>query len=203
MAERIFSEAFLTASESLPEALATDRCMVFTNVFTDDVLSKILLEFDKMKSELRPSQIGKQANKTTDPATRGDKMLWLETRDSGFQPFFQVIDHITTSVRQHLFLPIRRFEAQLAFYSKDQFYARHRDRHAHSSSRLISLVFYLNDWQAEDGGELVIYQDDGKKQIVPPQLNSMVVFSSELEHEVLPTHKPRKSLTAWLRDDIE
>ncbi len=64
------------------------------------------------------------------------------------------------------------------------------------------MIMYLNaQWELKDGGELCIYHTDHTQTIAP--LNGTCVFfkSSELEHEVLITNKPRLSITGWLRTD--
>ena len=62
------------------------------------------------------------------------------------------------------------------------------------------MIMYLNDdWEIRDGGELCIYHENGKQNISPNNGKSVFFKSSELEHEVLVTHKPRMSITGWLK----
>jgi SM-20-related protein len=66
------------------------------------------------------------------------------------------------------------------------------------------VVYYLNEeWRKEDGGELVIYnQNDNFLAKVAPIGNKMVVFMSEnFPHEVLPTNTTRYSIAGWFRID--
>jgi SM-20-related protein len=71
---------------------------------------------------------------------------------------------------------------------------------------VVSIILYLNDsWKEADGGQLRLYlpQDDGTERVedVLPIGGRLVVFlSAEVPHEVLPTHKPRLSITGWLRN---
>jgi SM-20-related protein len=62
------------------------------------------------------------------------------------------------------------------------------------------MISYLNDnWQQGDGGELSVEQD-GPDLAISPVLGKTVFFKSdELSHEVLLTHKPRLSVTGWLK----
>jgi SM-20-related protein len=63
-------------------------------------------------------------------------------------------------------------------------------------------VFYLNaDWQEGNGGELVIYNGESGVSIIQPELGTLVLFLSEIEHEVLPTHRDRKSVTGWMLNE--
>ena len=62
------------------------------------------------------------------------------------------------------------------------------------------MIMYLNaGWVKADGGQLRIHHDGSFQNISP--INGKTVFfkSSELEHEVLPTNKPRMSITGWLK----
>ena len=59
---------------------------------------------------------------------------------------------------------------------------------------------YLNaGWLADDGGELCIHQNNVTQLIAPTNGRSVFFKSSELEHEVLLTQKPRLSITGWLK----
>ena len=62
------------------------------------------------------------------------------------------------------------------------------------------MIMYLNsDWEIQDGGELCLHQNE-KQQMISPISGKCVFFkSSEIEHEVLPTHEQRLSITGWLK----
>jgi SM-20-related protein len=64
------------------------------------------------------------------------------------------------------------------------------------------MVYYLNEnWQLGDGGELDIFDNRIKKlETIAPRMNRLVIFKSEMVHEVLPSIKSRYSLTTWLLD---
>lgn len=62
------------------------------------------------------------------------------------------------------------------------------------------MIMYLNeDWIPSDGGELCVYHQNDTQIITP--INGKCIFfkSNELEHEVLLSHKPRMSITGWLK----
>lgn len=67
------------------------------------------------------------------------------------------------------------------------------------------MVIYLNEnWQKDDGGELVIYKNlNHREQTIPiyPKFGRLVVFESQfLEHEVLEVKRElRLSITGWLK----
>ncbi|PUZ20643.1 SM-20-related protein [Chitinophaga costaii] len=63
------------------------------------------------------------------------------------------------------------------------------------------MIIYLNTgWVSGDGGELFIHHAPGNTQQIDPAAGKTIFFkSSELEHEVLWTHKPRMSIKSWLK----
>ena len=68
---------------------------------------------------------------------------------------------------------------------------------------MLSIVLYLNRaWTSHDGGELVLYGDQGDRTgtRVLPLLGTLVVFMSEdFPHEVLPARRDRYSIAGWFR----
>ena len=65
------------------------------------------------------------------------------------------------------------------------------------------MVVYLNpNWGADDGGELVLYQNDADTEglKVTPLMGTVVLFlSEEFPHEVLPAQRDRYSIAGWYR----
>jgi len=62
------------------------------------------------------------------------------------------------------------------------------------------MISYLNeDWQKEDGGELLIQQKNTEQNISPSQGKTVFFKSHELIHEVLITNQSRLSITGWLK----
>ena len=64
---------------------------------------------------------------------------------------------------------------------------------------------YLNheDWQPENGGELVLYLDENNPEndkVIYPLPGRVVIFESQIiEHEVKPVDTKRLSITGWLK----
>lgn len=199
----MFTDKFLKRLQSLPDELATDQFWLASDVFSLDTYSSLVAAFDKKRPALRLARIGKGHLKNKIPEIRNDYITWLDASEVHFEPAWKLLDIIFRDLKKELFLPVKRYEVQLALYPPKHFYKRHVDRHKTFPARLITMVFYFNDWQLGDEGELVIYGKDNAKTMIQPKANSLVVFVSDLEHEVLPTKKDRKSLTAWFRDDIE
>lgn len=68
-------------------------------------------------------------------------------------------------------------------------YQWHSDNPMGRDERVISAVFYLNeDWQAADGGEVLLI-DKNNLQTRAPKANRLLVFDSNLRHQVNITHR--------------
>jgi SM-20-related protein len=168
---------------------------------TSSLLRANLIE-EIQNENLRQAGIGTLSTFQKVKSVRGDRIKWLETNDSreGVQAYFQRINLLMDVLKRTCFLPIRDFEMHLAHYPIGTHYDRHIDQFNHRSSRLISVVTYLNEnWQSGDGGEIAFYPKNSEAIIIPPKLGTTVIFRSEvLEHEVLKTQTDRYSITGWL-----
>ncbi len=134
---------------------------------------------------------------------RGDEILWLEKdKANAFEAeFLQRLEEFMSYVNYTCFLGLRSYEIHYASYPVGTFYKRHLDKFRNDSGRKLSFICYLNDgWQADNGGELVLYLPD-KEEVIIPIGGRLVVFESDkIEHEVLPANRERRSLTGWLRN---
>lgn len=200
--ESIFTDHFENQFKSLSDVLVQEKIWTCDDVFKDSPLKSIVSLLNDKKSSLRPAQIGRGDEKSLKLEIRSDSMLWLSNEDSGFKDLWSLLDRLLEKFRGELFMPVKRYEAQVALYKKGDFYKRHVDRHKNSQERLITMVLYFNDWKDGDGGEFVLYKPETQEIKIEPKLNRMVLFFSELEHEVLPANKERKSLAIWFRSDI-
>jgi SM-20-related protein len=134
---------------------------------------------------------------------RSDRICWLDDINDTQHLFMQMLDQLMTAVNRRLFLGMNHFEAMYAIYEPGQFYRKHMDSFKGQRNRIMTLVFYLNpNWSAEQGGELVLYPEEGDTPITTllPKAGTVVAFlSEEFPHEVLPTHDTRYSVAVWFR----
>ena len=134
---------------------------------------------------------------------RGDEILWLEKEkaDETEAKFLERLEEFMNYVNYTCFLGLRSYEIHYASYPVGTFYKRHLDKFRNDSGRKLSFICYLNqNWQDDNGGELVLYLPD-KEEVVLPLGGRLVVFESDrIEHEVLPANRERRSLTGWLRN---
>jgi len=118
------------------------------------------------------------------------------------------MEGLRLGLNRRLFMGLFDYESHFAHYPIGAFYKKHRDAFAGQSgnrqpNRVLSTVLYLNSaWQPHEGGELLIYAEDGEAIIetVVPVYGRLVIFLSEkFPHEVLPATRERKSIAGWFR----
>lgn len=148
----------------------------------------------------RSSTVGQQA--LSAPHIRNDQLHWLTRSDPipAVQAYFEYMMELCQTLNQSLFLGLQTLEAHYSFYPPGHFYKKHVDQFSSSpSTRRLSCVYYLNkNWQPQDQGELLLYQENSKHaEPLAPIGNRLVFFQSHLLHEVALTHAPRYSIAAW------
>lgn len=94
-----------------------------------------------------------------------------------------------------------RMTFQLSRYADGARYVRHSDVGAQTADRRITCIYYMNpNWKIEHGGELRVYLPLGSTRgidvglrdatypcDVAPLMDRLILFRSEIEHEVLPS----------------
>lgn len=133
---------------------------------------------------------------------RGDRIRWItENFFAGFY-YLQSINALAALFNQSLFAGIRHSEAHYACYPLGFGYQWHSDNPVGRNERVISAVFYLNDdWRDSDGGALEIVDKRGVHHNVMPVANRLVIFDSDLQHQVQIAHRQRYSIATWMRRD--
>lgn len=178
-----------------------------SNDFLGTVLSKQLqgnLLQLLLEKQLKTAGIGQKESFVENKLIRNDLIYWLDRKhnDVHENTFFDLMDRFVQYLNETCYTGITSYEFHYAYYDKGSFYKKHLDQFKGNNSRVYSMIMYLNeDWQPSDGGELSVYPS-GKTQIIEP-LNGKCVFfkSDQLEHEVLLSHRPRMSITGWLKSD--
>lgn len=129
---------------------------------------------------------------------RGDSTRWIdEHRPIGMQ-YLQAINELAQFFNQTLYTGIRRSEAHYARYPAGFGYQWHSDNPQGRDERVLSAVFYLNEgWGAHDGGEIIVIDQHDIQQQLQPQGNRLVIFNSNLVHQVAITHRERFSIATW------
>lgn len=134
---------------------------------------------------------------------RSDVIYWLDRKhhNDHEDEFFDLMDKFVQYLNESCYTSITNYEFHYALYQPGTFYKKHTDQFKTDDSRQFSMIIYLTEnWQQGDGGELSLYLSTGIKNIIPGNDHTVFFKSCELEHEVLMTHKPRMSITGWLKN---
>ncbi len=179
------------------DAFVTDGWLIIDNVFEDTALLALQAEsgfIDYRDAELtagvRVSDI------------RGDRIRWITENFFAGYYYLQSINALAALFNRSLFAGIRHSEAHYACYPIGFGYQWHSDNPAGRDERVISAVFYLNDdWEATDGGALEVVDKHGIHHEVMPVANRLIIFDSDLQHQVQIAHRQRYSIATWMRRD--
>lgn len=160
-----------------------------------------LQNLDRDKRML-PAGIGNSIIKDHEQKKRGDKIYWIDKKNNDHNElaFLDQVENFIDYLNRTCYTGINAYEFHYALYEAGSQYHRHKDQFKNNQDRKYSLINYLNTgWQEQDGGELIIYQEGITQKILPSMHKAVFFKSSELEHEVAIAHKPRMSITGWLK----
>ncbi len=192
--------------DRIVEAIAARGCYVGASVIEADLVVALRARLRELHAEqgLHAAQVGRASTRMPAPLWRGDSIAWLDP--SALQPAearaMERINSLRDALNKALYIGAMDIECHYARYPRGAFYKTHLDRFDDHDSRVVSLVFYLNErWQDHQGGELLIH-DASRHAIerVLPRSGTMVAFlSAQFPHEVLPATRPRLTLSGWMR----
>jgi SM-20-related protein len=169
---------------------------------TPTLTAALAVDLDHLydKNKFRDAAVGQGTDRKKMDVVRRDQICWL---DSAFPNEVQnsllgKMEGLRQELNEQLLLGLFNFEMLYSVYHPGAFYKRHRDVFQNDDSRMISTVLYLNEnWEPNDGGELVIYGANDVPIDVRPVGGTLVCFLSSLDHEVRATFKLRKSCAGW------
>ena len=210
MKEELFEQLDFTVNqqyEQIIDDLLNKQYSIVDDFFeTEEILklrNSLLYKYEEDK--FKKSAIGNRTNELIEKAIRGDFILWMNEVEAGENEkiFFNKINTLIEYLNRTCFMGILHKEFHYAVYPKGTFYKRHLDTFQNDSRRKLSIVSYLNDenWLKTNGGELVIYKEDGSEEVIYPLPGRVVIFESQiLEHEVKEVkNSERLSITGWLK----
>ena len=175
-----------------------------TEFLTED-LSKGLLQniLQLQKDELMVAAgIGNEEIKDPRQKMRSDKIYWMDKKHQNIfeQEFLERIENFIDRLNSTCYTGINGYEFHYAVYEEGSFYSRHKDQFKNNNHRKYSLINYLNEnWLEEDGGQLLVYQNDNVRKILPQSQTAVFFKSDEVEHEVVKARRSRMSITGWLK----
>ncbi len=154
------------------------------------------------EDQLTFAGIGNDKEKDTTQRVRTDKIYWLDKKHSNHfeQEFLQRVEDFIGHLNETCYTGINSYEFHYAVYEEGSFYQRHKDQFRNDSNRKFSLINYLNNnWVEEDGGHLLIHQNEAVQKILPEAQTAVFFKSDETEHEVTKSNRTRMSITGWLK----
>lgn len=148
---------------------------------------------------LRPASTTQSVGSET--TIRNDLTYWLEKGHDTIENYFlEGLNELLLSLKNYFRISLTHFECHFAVYPKGHFYKKHVDQTADHNKRFFSFVIYLNlDWHESLGGKLVGFENANKIFEVLPLFGQMIVFRSDIPHEVEPCLAERRSISGWFR----
>jgi len=191
-----------TEYEKIVDALVADGYIILENAIEKGLCEK-LLESASDESLYKRAGISSSQNLHIDGTKRRDKTRWLDADGAAMSAFLAWSDSLRNYLNRTLYLGLSYYEAHFAIYEEGDFYEKHLDAFVGSKNRVVTTVLYLNEgWSEEDGGALLIYDDERVIERVAPKMGTLVIFMSDrFPHEVLPAKKKRHSIAGWFRVD--
>jgi SM-20-related protein len=150
--------------------------------------------------DFHAAAVGRGMEQQRNRFVRRDLIHWIDEREPALAPWHAWTESLRVHLNRQLFLGLFSFESHVAHYRPGDFYRRHVDAFRGEANRVISLVCYLNEaWKEGDGGELVLYTDQGPVTVQPTYRTVVLFLSEETPHEVKPAQRDRFSVTGWFR----
>lgn len=193
------------AFESAAEGLLEKGWWVGEQALDDRLVEELRADLAELieADRLHRAGIGREGDFHLDRSIRSDRVFWLTRQRPVQERFLERMERLRLALNRELFLGLFEFEAHYAHYPPGALYKKHFDSFRGAANRIVSTVAYLTkDWQPGDGGELVIYGEDGEQVLttVEPKAGHFVMFlSEETPHEVLASHTDRTSIAGWFR----
>ncbi len=191
--------------ENIITDITKQQYSVINDFFSSDEVNLLRESLIQRHTEngFKKAAIGNRLNEAIIEAIRGDLILWMDEKKANTNEllFFNKINSLVSYLNKTCFLGILYKEFHYAIYPNGTFYKKHVDTFKNDDRRKLSFVCYLNeaDWLPENGGELVLYCNEGEK-IIYPLSGRVVIFESQcIEHEVKPVKTERLSITGWLK----
>ncbi|MDO6563072.1 2OG-Fe(II) oxygenase [Amphritea sp. 1_MG-2023] len=190
--------------EQIAEALYQQGYAVLSHALPEPLCRALAQEVRHLPAEqFSRAGVGRQDDHVKADTIRRDEICWIDNNTAAGREWLRWAGELQQAINRRLFLGLFSFESHYAHYQAGDFYKKHRDAFRGQQNRVLSVVTYLNtDWQPEDGGELLIYPDNGDVPLlrVIPEFGTLVVFlSEEFPHEVLPAQTDRYSIAGWFR----
>ena len=178
------------------------------NFFSKKLTQELKATLTSLREQdlLKQAGIGREDNFYIEQSIRSDEIAWFDEKNLNKhqEKFLDITQQLQNAINESFYLGLFELEIHFALYAPNTFYRRHLDQHKNQDTRVVTIIYYLNEnWGDKDGGELQLYLNDGNTVSVQPKAGTLVCFmSAEFEHEVLPAKRERASLTGWFRKRV-
>ncbi|MGO3345874.1 MAG: 2OG-Fe(II) oxygenase [Marinomonas sp.] len=185
--------------------LKTKGWSVQDDFFSDAFTEQLMIEIQSIDSAaMVQAGVGRNVTHQVILDARRDFIQWIDPVTPTRKTFLDEMEALRIVLNRQFFLGLFDFEAHFARYQEGAFYEKHLDSFKGQTNRVLSTVLYLNDdWQAGDGGELIIYDEHYPEQELGrffPKKGRLAVFLSEsFYHEVSIAKRTRHSIAGWFR----
>lgn len=213
----------ILASNILNQIYNQGYCCIDNFIENEEILQDASNEIDKLQELhiLKQAAIGSGNAKLVTTSVRGDYHCWMNNeffeKNNENQNLFNLVSEIRTirKVLSNEFdLHLERDSIQVAVYpGQGTQYQKHADATPYfSQDRKVTCILYLNKQQC-DGGNLklfrcessffqkheLLFQLKNENEVIEiePKWNRLIVFLSDIYHQVLPTNSIRKALSCW------
>lgn len=173
---------------------------------SEHIVSKQLVDqtaYALAGNEYKTAAIGRDRLMQRNAAVRNDEIFWIERTHPAGKAYLDWMEQLRCALNSRLFMGMFDYESHYVHYAPSAYYKKHLDAFHGNTNRIVITVLYLNKkWQADYGGQLVIYSPDSEHIIerVLPEYGRLVIFlSDKFPHEVLPANKDRYSIAGWFR----
>ena len=147
---------------------------------------------------------GKSATGAVEPAVR--KATRLTASDHTRDRVMARLEELESAIEGHFNVTLSRIEElQFLRYVTGDYFVAHQDGNTplirdDSRFRKISIVIFLSEPSAYDGGSLLIHGSYPEKTAVAAPQGTLIAFPSETTHEVAPlTRGERFTVVSWYR----
>lgn len=132
---------------------------------------------------------------------RNDFTYWLEKEHHPIEKnILEGLDELRLALKNYFRISLSNLECHFALYPRGHFYKKHVDQTAENNKRFFSFVIYLNpEWSESLGGKLVGFDEHNKIFEVIPHFGQMIIFRSDIPHEVEISLRERRSIAGWFR----
>ncbi len=166
--------------------------------FADNLKNE--LENKKNLNLFKPAAL---ADALTEKSIRNDLTCWIDEKQASEieSKLLHNLKILQEQLKNYFRIALTHFEVHYALFPEGHFYHKHTDQKTNNNHRFFSFVIYLNkNWKPDHQGRLLIYGNSDTVQFqMNPEIGQMIIFRSDLFHEVELSHAERQSITGWFR----